>query len=99
SQQVAFPHGALTDNHIYLVAAAFLVVDGVVLDIANDVLGLFAFDTVADERASEDRILAHVFEGSAVARIAGNVNATAEGHVVALRAEFAADQCAVGARS
>ena len=37
SQQIAFLHGALADDGVVLVAAALLIIHGVVLDVANDV--------------------------------------------------------------
>jgi hypothetical protein len=66
-----------------------------VLDVADDVLGLFALDAVADQRAGENGVFALVFEGASVARLAGEVGAAAEGHVVALGAQFAANERAV----
>ncbi len=54
------------------------------LDVADDVLGLLALDAVADQRACEDGVFAHVLEGASVARLASQVDAAAEGHVVAL---------------
>ena len=54
--------------------------------------GLLALHQIADERAGEDRIFAQIFKGAAVARFARDVRAAAERHVVALRAQFFADE-------
>jgi len=56
-------------------AAAFLVVDGVVLEVADDVLGLHAFDEVANEGSGEQRVIALVLEGAAIAWLARQVDA------------------------
>src|SRR5689334_13781860 len=94
-EKVAFAHGALADDDVDFVAAAFLIVKSVMLDVADDVLALLALDAIADHDSGEDGILAHVLEGPAIAGFAGDVNAAAEGHVVALGAKFAADERAV----
>ena len=52
-------------------------------------------DEVAGQRAGEERVFALVLEGAAVARLAGQVDAAAERHAVALVAQFAADERAV----
>ena len=77
---------------LHLVAAALLVVHRVVLDVADDVLRLLALDAVAHHRAGQHRILAHVLKGAPVARLARQVHAAAQRHVVALRAQLAANQ-------
>ncbi len=77
SQQITFLHGALADNYVHFIAPALLIVEGVMFNIADDVLSLLAFDSVADQCSGEDWVFAHVFEGSAVARIAGDVHAAA----------------------
>src|SRR5207237_6188887 len=55
----------------------------------------FAFHAIANERAGEDRIFTHIFECPSVARFARQVHTAAKSHVVALRAQFAADERAV----
>src|ERR1700722_9118678 len=67
------------------------------LDVADDVFGLLALHKIADERAGEDWIFAEIFKGAAVARLAREVGAAAERHVVALRAKFFADEATVRA--
>src|ERR1700760_629241 len=62
-------------------------------------LGLLALDAVAYQCACQQRIFALVLKGSSVARLAGQIDPTAERHVVALSAEFPADQRAVFAGS
>ena len=61
------------------------------LDVAHDVLGLDAFFEVADHGAGEEGVFAGVLEVAAVARLADEVHAAADGHVEALCAELAAD--------
>ncbi len=94
-QQIGLLHGPLADDHVDLVTAALLVVHDVVLDIADDMLGLLTFDPVAYQRAGQQRIFALVLKGSAIARLASQVDAAAERHVVALGAQLAANQCAI----
>jgi hypothetical protein len=48
-----------------------------------------ALNEVANQRSGQDGVFAKVLEGAPVARLAGEVHAAAEGHVVALRAQFA----------
>ena len=91
-EQIAFARGALADVNVHRVAAALLVVEGVVLDVADDVGRLRALDEVRYKRAGEHRVFAQVLKGAAVARVAGEVDATAERHVEALRAQLTANQ-------
>ncbi len=93
--QIGFPHRALVDVGVYGVAAALLVVDGIVLQIADDVLGLHALDKVANQRAGLQRIFALVFEGTAVTRLTRKVDASAERHAIALGPQLTADQGAI----
>ncbi len=94
-QQIGFAHGALIELHVQDVAPGFLVVEGVVLDVAHHLLGLQAFHELPDHGSGEDGILAGVLEIASVARLANQVYAAADGHVVALIAQFAADHRAV----
>src|SRR5206468_11108298 len=48
-----------------------------------------------DQRPGQHRVFSEVFESAAVARFAGEIGAAAERHVVALGAQFAADEGAV----
>ena len=77
------------------VAAGLLIVEDVVLDVAHDVVGLHAAGELADHGAGEDGVFAGVLEVAAVARLADEVDAAADGHVEAHGAEFAADDGAV----
>ena len=94
-QQVGLMRGALVDDGVDAVARGFLVVEGVMLDVADDVLGLGALNEPRHQVSGQDGVLAEVLEGAPIARFAGDVHAAAEGHVVALRAQFRADQLAV----
>src|ERR1700722_9833821 len=94
-QQVAFASSAFVDRDIDGVAPAFLIVERIVLDVAEDVLRLQAFHNLADHLAGEYGIFAEIFKGAAVARLARQIDAAPECHVVALRAEFTSDERAV----
>ena len=88
-QQVGLAHGALVDLDVDDVAAGLLVVERVVLDVADDALSLQAPSSAAPTiLPGQDRIFAVVFEVAAVARLAGQVHAAAERHVVALVAQL-----------
>ena len=91
-QQIGLLHGPLADDRVHLVAATLLVVHDVVLDITDDMLGLLTFDPVAHQRTGQQWIFALVLKGSAIPRFAGQVDAAAERHVVALGAQLAANQ-------
>src|SRR5271157_252119 len=94
-QQIGLVQHALVDDGVDFIAATLLIIYGVMLDVADDVLRLLALDAIADQGSGQNRIFAHVFEGAAVARLAGYVRAAAERHVVALGAELATDQGSV----
>src|SRR5580693_10570320 len=65
------------------------------LDVADDVLGLQALHHVSNHFAGEDWILTQVFEGAAIARLAGQIHASTQRHVEALRPQLAPDQSSV----
>jgi hypothetical protein len=90
-EEVGLAHGAMVEMHVDGVAKGFLIVEGVVFDVADDLVGLDAAGEVADFGAGEEWVFAGVLEVAAVARLAHEVHASADGHVVALVAEFAAD--------
>ncbi len=94
-EEIGLAHGALVEDGVDDVAAGLLVVEGVVLDVADHVLGLHALHELADHGSGEDGVFALVFEVAAVAGFAGDVDASTEGHVVALVAEFFADEGSV----
>ena len=73
-EQIGLLHAAPGDDGVDEVTAGFLVVHGVVLDVANDVLRLLALHEIADDGSGEERIFAGVFEGAAVAGLAGEVD-------------------------
>ena len=77
-QQIAFLHGPLANDSVVLVAAALLIIHGVVLDIGNDVRGLLTLDAVADHGAGENGILTHVLKGATAAQFADQINAAAK---------------------
>ena len=90
-EQVGLAHGARVEQRVQDVAAGLLIVEHVVLDVAHDVVGLDAHGELADHGAGEDGVFAGVLEVAAVARLADEVDAAADGHVVALGAQLAAD--------
>ena len=98
-EEIGLLHAAFGDDGVDEVAAGFLVVHCVVLDVADDVLGLFALHQIADDGSGEQRVFAGVLEGAAISRLASEVDSAAESHVEALRAKLAADhraECAGG---
>src|SRR6266576_2253507 len=99
SEKVTLAHCSLVDVHVYGVTSTFLVVQGIVLDVADDVLVLRALDDLSNDFASQDRVLAHVLERTAIAGFAGDVHASPQRHVVTLRAQLAADQRSILMRS
>ena len=94
-KQVGFAEGAGVELGVEGVAAGLLVVEDVVLDVAHDVVGLHAAGELADHGSGEDGVFAGVLEVAAVAGLADEVHAAADGHVEAHGAEFAADDGAV----
>src|ERR1017187_10498601 len=71
------------------------VIEGVVLNVAHDVVGLDAAGELADHDAGEDGVFAGVLEVAAVAGLADEVHAAPDGHAVALGAQLAADDGAI----
>jgi len=55
-----------------------------VLDVAHDVVGLETLHEIAAESSGEDGVFAEVFEIAPVARLACDIDASADGHVIAL---------------
>ena len=94
-QQIGFAQRAPGEDGVDDAAAALLVVDGVVLQFAEDVLVLLTADAVAHHHAGQNRVFAVVLEVAPVAQFAGQIDTAGQAHVVALRALFAADQRAV----
>ena len=94
-QQIAFARGALADGDVDRVAAALLIVQRVMLDVADHVGRLRSLDQPGHQGSGQHRIFAKIFKCAAVARIARQVYAAAERHVESLRAQFASDQRAI----
>ena len=94
-KKIGFVESTNADDGIDFVAAALLIVDRIVLNVADHVLRLFALDAVANQCSGQYGIFPHVFEGAAVAWFAGYVCAATERHVVALGPKLAADQCSI----
>jgi hypothetical protein len=69
-----------------------------VFDVADNTLRLQRLHLRAHQLAGQDRVFALILENAAVARLARQVHTAAQGHVVALIAQFRADQRAVLAR-
>ena len=65
-QQVRLLDGLLRDDGVDEEAAGLLVVQRIVLDVSDDVLGLLALHHGSIHGAGQQRILARVFEGAAV---------------------------------
>ena len=94
-EQIALAHRPLVDVDVNGVASALLIIQRVVLDVADDVLGLLALHHPSHHRAGEDRIFAHVFEGAPIARLASQIHAATQRHVVSLGAKFTSDESSV----
>jgi hypothetical protein len=93
-KQVGFLHGSFGDDGIDEGASRLLVVHHKVLDVANDMLSLFALHEIADHGAGEKGISSRVFEGAAISRFPSKANTTPQGHVEALRPKIAANHIA-----
>ena len=65
------------------------------LQIADDVLGLNAPNEIAGYRACEKWVFTFVFKGASATRLAGQIEAAAQGHVVSLVAELVANQSSI----
>jgi hypothetical protein len=91
-EQIRLAHGALVDDGVGIVAAFFLIVHRVVLDVADDVLILLALHLLSDERAGEDGVFAFVLEGAPVAWFAREVDAAAQRHGESLVAQLFGDE-------
>ena len=91
-QQIAFSHRTLIDVGVDGIAPTLLIVHRVMLDVANDVLSLRSPNQRSDHSPGEDWVLAQVLKRAAIARLASQIHASAEGHIVALRSQFATDQ-------
>ena len=94
-QQVALAHGPFVHLDVDEAAAVLLVVESVMLDVADDTLLLEPLHVRAHHAAGQDRVLAAVFEVTAVAWFAIQVDSAAQRHGVALVAQLAADERAV----
>src|SRR5258705_8950760 len=65
------------------------------LDVSQNVLGLFAHHPISNEGSGKDGIFTHIFECAAIARLPRQIDAAAQSHVVPLRAQLASDKRAV----
>ena len=92
AEQIAFAHGPLAHLHIDERASAFLIVHGVVFEVADDVLLLERLHLGARHRAGQDRIFAVILEVAAVARLAHQVGRSAQRDLEAQLAAFLAHQ-------
>ena len=91
-QQVTFARRALVDGDVHRIASTLLIVQGIVLDVAKHMLCLDPPDHRSHHLARQHWVLAHVLERAAIARLASEVHSSAQRHVVALCAQFTADQ-------
>lgn len=90
--QIGFPHRTFVDVGVDGVAPALLVIHSIVLQVADDVLGLHALDEVTHKRAGQQRIFALVLECAAVTRLTRKVDASTKRHAIALGPQLAANQ-------
>src|SRR5215469_10468689 len=94
-EQIALAHGPLVDVYVNRVAAAFLIVQRIVLDVSKHMLRLSSLDQLSHHAAGQDRVFTHVLKRSPIAWLPREIDAAAERHVVALVAEFAPDESSV----
>ena len=64
--------------HVAAVPSGFLIVEGIVFDVADDLLALQPLDELRDGLSGEDGVFARVFEIPSVARLAHEVHARAQ---------------------
>ena len=83
-QQVTFSHRPLVNVDVDSVPPALLIVEHVVLYVAKNVLRLLSAHNPANHLSRQDGIFAHIFEGTSIARLTGQIHAPAQRHVVAL---------------
>ena len=69
------------------------------LDVAHDVVALHTTDQMSHHGTGQQRVFTGVFEQPAIARIAGQIHAAADGLVVALSAQLPANHIAVQVRA
>ena len=94
-EKIALLHGTFRDDRVHDVSTGLLVVDGEMLDVANDVLRLFALHQIANHCSGQQRIFSGVLEGPPVPRFARQIDAPAQTHIEALRSQLSTDERAV----
>jgi len=83
AEQVALTHGTLVEQNVEDVAAGLLVIEGVVLDVAHDVVGLETLHEIAAEEFRRGWVFAEVFEIAPLRGSPCDIDASADGHVIA----------------
>src|SRR5262249_19480279 len=73
-EQIGFAHGSLINVHVDGIAAALLIVQGVMFDVADHVLVLRALDQSADEFSGKNWVFTEIFKVAAVSRFTRDVN-------------------------
>src|ERR1035441_5590107 len=94
-QQIALARRPLADGDVNGVATALLIIEGVMLYVADDMRRLRSLNELRHQRSSQHWILAQILKCAPVAWFAGDVNAAAERHIEALRTEFAPNESAI----
>ncbi len=97
-KQIGLAHGALVHHHVDDVASGLLIVEGVMFDVAHNVLGLHSACKLSDDVAGQDRVFAGILEVATVPRLARKVHAAADGHVETHGTQFPAQHLAVEMR-
>ena len=73
-EQIRLLHRSLRDDRVHKEASRLLVVHHVVLDVADDMLRLFAFHQVTDDCTGEERIFACIFKIAPIAGFADQID-------------------------
>ena len=91
-QQIGFAQDTAVQDDIGNVTTRLLVIDSVMLDVADDALRLQPAHHLSAHPARQDRVFALVFEVAAIAWFPRDVDASCQRDVVALVAQFPPDQ-------
>ena len=94
-EKIALLHCTLGDDYIHDVSTGLLIVYGEMLEVADDMLRLFALHEIANHGPREQRIFSGVLEVPPVPRFARQVYTPTQRHIEALRSQLSTDERAV----
>ncbi len=90
-QKVRHPRGDRIDPGVEHEAARLLIIERIMFDRGDDVVGLDAADLCPDQGSSQERVFAAIFEIAAVARVAHQIDPARQHDVEAGIARLGAD--------